>query len=61
MPVIYAPAIENLHSLLILAWCEYGGGREQGEYTNLCVSFSAIADDNPILGLVLNTAVCPCP
>jgi hypothetical protein len=34
MPVIYAPAIENLHSLLILAWCEYGGGREQGEYRN---------------------------
>lgn len=30
MPLVYSPSVETLHSLLLLSWCEYGSGRENG-------------------------------
>lgn len=30
VPAMYTPSVEVLHSLLLLAWAEYGSGRENG-------------------------------
>lgn len=30
VPAMYTPSVDTLHSLLLLAWGEYGAGREQG-------------------------------
>ncbi|KAH8119039.1 hypothetical protein DFH11DRAFT_1501870 [Phellopilus nigrolimitatus] len=30
VPLVYSPSVENLHSLLLLSWSEYGTGRENG-------------------------------
>ena len=37
---LYAPSIETLHSLILLSWGEYGGGRESG--LNMYSSVSVI-------------------
>ncbi|KAI5117230.1 hypothetical protein M0805_001588, partial [Coniferiporia weirii] len=30
VPLVHNPSVEVLHSLLLLSWCEYGSGREDG-------------------------------
>ncbi|KAL5507485.1 hypothetical protein ACEPAH_6941 [Sanghuangporus vaninii] len=39
IPLAYTPSVENLHSLLLLSWCEYGSGRENGlnVYSSLAI------------------------
>lgn len=38
VPAMYSPSVENVHSLLLLAWAEYGSGRESGLrlYSSVC-------------------------
>ncbi|EJD02726.1 uncharacterized protein FOMMEDRAFT_85020 [Fomitiporia mediterranea MF3/22] len=42
VPLAYTPSVENLHSLLLLSWCEYGSGRENGLnlYSSLSVQMA---------------------
>ncbi len=39
VPALYTPSVEVLHSLLLLAWAEYGCGRESGLHLYNSVRF----------------------
>lgn len=42
VPLVYTPSVENLHSLILLSWGEYGTGRENGLNLYSAVSFDHV-------------------
>lgn len=55
VPLVYTPSVENLHSLILLSWGEYGTGRENGLnlYSAVRPSIDSACDFTYLLGTQL--------